>query len=495
MRLYRNGEEVAQVAYSGSLVIPPPNSAFQIGARFEVLSATFKGILDDVGLWTRDLSADEIRDIYHAGLAGRDLSNVSTPPTPPTIVNQPQSTTRFAGESFSLFVQAMGSFPLSYQWSKDGQALPGATNKILVFSNVTTNAAGLYTVVVSNAVSTVTSAPAEVRVQPIVSISTGLAGHWKFDETSGLTAADSTTPANNGTLFSFPADNSQWVSGQIAGALQFGGVDVQDYVQVPDYPKPTNGTMTISAWVWNDVQEGLTFQVTPQFIASWGSTSAKQQFRLGLQNNRLTASIAAGTIITAVENTSLPNQTWQHVAFVVDGANLRVYRNGVEVATAAYGRQLSALSGPLNLTLGNLLDDTGVNPIAIPNAFFGKMDDLGLWARALSGDEILAIFNAGLAGKDLASSVVRDTAFPPSIATQPQSPTATVFSGEPFSLSVSASGTAPLTYQWTKDDQTLLGETNKTLTVSKASTNDSGIYRVVVSNSAGNVTSSPAVVT
>src|SRR5439155_13400109 len=110
-------------------------------------------------------------------------------------------------------------------------------------------------------------------------------------------------------------------------------------------------------------------------------------------------------------------------------------------------------------------------------------------------NEILAIFNAGLAGTNLASAVVSGTVFPPSIATQPQSPTATVYSGEPFSLSVSASGTAPLTYQWTKDDQTLLGETNKTLTVSKASTNDSGIYRVVVSNSAGNVTSSPAVVT
>src|SRR5205814_9231129 len=130
--------------------------------------------------------------------------------------------------------------------------------------------------------------------------------------------------------------NWHWVPWQIARRLQFGGVDVQDYVQVSHYPKPTNGTMTISAWIWNHVQEGLTFPVTPQFIASWGSTSAKQQFRLGLQNSRLTASIAAGTIITAGENTSLPNQTWQHVALVVDGANLRVYRNGVEVATAAY---------------------------------------------------------------------------------------------------------------------------------------------------------------
>src|SRR5439155_7338222 len=301
---------------------------------------------------------------------------------------------------------------------------------VLVFSNVTTNDAGLYTVVVSNAVNAVTSAPAEVSVQPIVNISTGLAGHWKFDETGGITAADSTTPANNGALVSFPADNSQWVSGQIAGALQFGGVDVQDYVQVPDYPKPTNGTMTISAWVWNDVQEGLTFPVTPQLIASWGSTSAKQQFRLGLQNIRLTASIAAGTIITAGENTSFPTQTWQHVALVVDGANLRLYRNGVEAAAASYGRQLSALSGPLNLTMGNLLNDAGDTPIAIPNAFFGKLDDVGLWARALNANEILAIFNAGLAGTNLASAVVSGTVFPPSIATQPQSPTATVYSGE-----------------------------------------------------------------
>ncbi len=39
-------------------------------------------------------------------------------------------------------------------------------------------------------------------------ISTGLAGHWTFDEITGLVAADSTTNANDGTLINFPVDNS-----------------------------------------------------------------------------------------------------------------------------------------------------------------------------------------------------------------------------------------------------------------------------------------------
>src|SRR5580765_4459132 len=84
-------------------------------------------------------------------------------------------------------------------------------------------------------------------------ITDDLAGHWTFDATSGFTLTDSTPNANDGTLFNFPQDDSQWVPGKIGGALQFGGPTSLDYVIVPDYPKPTT-TMTISIWVWTDVR-------------------------------------------------------------------------------------------------------------------------------------------------------------------------------------------------------------------------------------------------
>jgi hypothetical protein len=51
-----------------------------------------------------------------------------------------------------------------------------------------------------------------------------LVAHWRFDETSGATAADAVA-ANDGTLVGFPVDDSQWQPGVIGNALLFDGVD------------------------------------------------------------------------------------------------------------------------------------------------------------------------------------------------------------------------------------------------------------------------------
>jgi hypothetical protein len=78
----------------------------------------------------------------------------------------------------------------------------------------------------------------------------------------------------------------------------------------------------------------------------------------------------------------------------------------------------------------------------------------------------------------------------PSILTPPQSYSVTV--GQAVSLTVSASGTAPLYYQWRKNGVTISGATGSTLSFGSAQTTDTGSYTVEVSNGAGAVTSAAA---
>ena len=78
----------------------------------------------------------------------------------------------------------------------------------------------------------------------------------------------------------------------------------------------------------------------------------------------------------------------------------------------------------------------------------------------------------------------------PSILTQPQSYSVNV--GQGVSLTVSASGTAPLYYQWKKNGVAISGATGSTLSFGSAQTTDTGNYTVVVSNGAGAVTSAAA---
>src|SRR5207253_904971 len=66
----------------------------------------------------------------------------------------------------------------------------------------------------------------------------------------------------------------------------------------------------------------------------------------------------------------------------------------------------------------------------------------------------------------------------------------TVNAGENTSFTVVASGTGTLSYQWFFNDADLSGATHATLSFDPANTNNSGNYKVVVSNVAGSVTSS-----
>ncbi|QAA77060.1 MAG: hypothetical protein BIP78_1294 [Candidatus Bipolaricaulis sibiricus] len=84
-------------------------------------------------------------------------------------------------------------------------------------------------------------------------------------------------------------------------------------------------------------------------------------------------------------------------------------------------------------------------------------------------------------------------ATPPTISTQPSAQTACV--GGAVTFSVTAAGTAPLSYQWRKDGTNIPGATNATYTISSVTTGSAGNYTVVVTNKAGTVTSTAASLT
>ncbi len=81
---------------------------------------------------------------------------------------------------------------------------------------------------------------------------------------------------------------------------------------------------------------------------------------------------------------------------------------------------------------------------------------------------------------------------PAGISKDPQG--ATLAEGDNVTLTVSVTGTLPVTYQWKKNDVDLAGKTDATLTLTAVTTNDSGIYRVGVSNAWGSALSAGAAV-
>jgi hypothetical protein len=102
--------------------------------------------------------------------------------------------------------------------------------------------------------------------------------------------------------------------------------------------------------------------------------------------------------------------------------------------------------------------------------------------------------SAGTATSNSAVLTVNPAPVAPSITTQPSSKTITA--GQTATFSVSASGTAPLNYQWQKNGTAISSATSSSYTTPAETTSDNGAqFTAVVSNSVGSVTSNPATLT
>jgi pectate lyase len=113
---------------------------------------------------------------------------------------------------------------------------------------------------------------------------------------------------------------------------------------------------------------------------------------------------------------------------------------------------------------------------------------------ANAGNYSVVVTNsAGSATSANATLTVNAAATAPSITSQPASQTVAV--GGTASFSVTATGTATLTYQWRFNGSNISGATSSTYSLSNVQTANAGSYTVVVSNSVGSVTSSTATLT
>src|SRR5436190_19516060 len=115
---------------------------------------------------------------------------LATPQGAPSILFEPADQRAREGMRFVFAVQATGSEPLTFRWQHEMSPVNEGTNSTLLISSVQPSDAGMYRVVISSALGSITSRLARLTVQP--SVPPGAVFGWG-DHTYGALMCNGTT--------------------------------------------------------------------------------------------------------------------------------------------------------------------------------------------------------------------------------------------------------------------------------------------------------------
>ena len=217
----------------------------------------------------------------------------------------------------------------------------------------------------------------------------GLVAAYGFEEGGGTSVSDVSGNGHTGTI-----SGASWTAqGRYGGALSFNGSNNLVTVGASPLLNLTSG-MTLEAWInptaasgTRDVliKEGANVDIYNLYARNW--------------RGRPESNVYAGGANRTAEGTTLPANTWSHLAGTYDGTTLRLYVNGVQVASAAYSGTIGTSSGPLRIGGNSLWGEY----------FQGTIDEVRIYNRALTALEIQTDMNLPVGAVEQSLPVVTIT--------------------------------------------------------------------------------------
>lgn len=452
-------------------------------------------------------------------------ANIGTNGIAPAISSSPSSRWADRGGNLTFRVTSTGTTPLKYQWRLNNLAIPNATNSSLTLTGIQTTNAGNYTVIITNGFGGITSSVAVLTVNPPFapvfsdnfdvdtsaswvrsssSPDTRATFAWNYaplgigaapnsggttkglrleaNLTAGATAALSVSPIGQAFGGNYRLHFDAWMN--VNGPLPGGGTGSTEHLTAGV------GTSGVNPH-WNDAlsgADGVWFAVDGE--GGVGDTSAT----LGdfLAYSGVTQQTAGSGVYAAGTGTTARGSGDPYYANVFPGG---------QTPPASQQSGFPQQTGALNVgTIGFAWRDVIVNKNGSTVEWF--ID--GLKLATVSGASITSsnIFvgywdafpsisdNTNLSFGLVDNVRVEVPAIAPTFTIQPLATAVKVTSNASFSAS--ATGTPSPTYQWLFNGTNIAGATSPNFTRTNVQYSQAGSYSLLLSNLAGTVTSSNA---
>ena len=397
LRFYVNGKLAGSRPERGA--IESTSGPLQFGGD-SVFGRYFGGEIDEVRVYDRALSESEIQEDMTTPITAVSPSDTSPPTAPGTL---------------AATATAAGAVALSWEPASDDTGVAGYRIERCQGAGCTTFAALTEQSGPSTTYTDASTAPGTTygyRVRAFDAAgnpgaysnvgtattpasqpppSGGLVGAWSFDEAIGTDVRDASGRGNHGS-----AVNAARVAGKYGNALSFNGSNSR--VDVPNSPSLQLTTaVTLEAWVrptssssaWRDV----VFKGDDNYYLM--STSG---------NGALPAAggIINGAHTEAFGPSVLPVNTWSHLALTYDGARLRLFVNGSEVAGQARTGAIATSASPLQFGGDTIYGQH----------FAGLIDDVRVFSVARTAAQIQSDLSTGIGGGESPPPPPTDTQAP-----------------------------------------------------------------------------------
>ncbi len=235
----------------------------------------------------------------------------------------------------------------------------------------------------------------------------GLAGWWQ-----GAGNANDFTGTNNAVL---SLSGASYATGKVGQGFRFDGTN--GYVQIPDSNSLKPAAVTVEAWVWldpaintitNSRNEQIVFKKNTWSAFFEGYSLLKESLPNGdgTYTDRFQFCVSRTGNQQIIRSLTIAQRgVWYHVAATYDGNQSKLFVNGVAEVSGTPGFALDYDTTPVFI---------GTSGTWAPylSMFAGIIDEPTIYGRALSTNEIAAIYSAGLAGKCTSPNVTASNGVP-----------------------------------------------------------------------------------
>lgn len=298
----------------------------------------------------------------------------------------------------------------------------------------------------------------------------GLVGWWRGEGNANDWAGDA-GGTNQGGIF--------YTKAQVGQGFTFDSDD--DRVVIPHREEFNPGASGFTVQFWMKGNKNQTGGSCALVEKSHGGDNTGWAVQLTTSTGILGINFAQGGAWPgASSSTDVLDDQWHHVAATWDGSAVQFY---VDAAMQGTGSLTAPANNARPLNLGFFWGGG--------RSFRGQLDEVAIHNRALSSNEVAAVYAAGAAGMCSLG--------PPIIALHPTNQTR--LERQTAQFFVEAFRGEPLSYQWFKggvalaDDAHLRGATSNTVQIAGLELADTGSYRVQVTNELGTTWSSEATLT